>query len=208
MSDDIIQEQGAVGTEESTGVADPSPAVEPELTNAELKKHPWVEKLKQESAELRQLKSQMAEEAARAEQAAAEARGEYDKALEMEKAARKEAETTYQQQLTALKLETEFTKAGLLDSRAVQLFEGGFDPETMSAADYVASVKADSVNSLYFGDPNRRTKQTPPTPAGGHPDDFDPERDLDSWLRSSDDKKRARAIEHNRKAYERKLGKR
>lgn len=204
---DINPDPSAEGTESTPGVTDPTPAVEPGITNAEAKKLAWVQELMKSKAELEQIKKTQADEAARAEQAAAEAAQDYEKALGLEKQAREAAEAGYRKELTKMKLETEFAKAGLVDPRAVQLFEGDFDPEQMNAAEYVASVKADETNSLYFADPNRRQKQTPPAPAGGPPDDFDPERDLDSWIRSSDPKKRKRAIQHNREKYERQFKK-
>lgn len=207
MSEDTQVDQGVEGTGQTEGVTDPTPAAEPGISNSEAKKLPWVQELMKSKAELEQLRKAQADEAARAEQAAAEAEGNYTKALEMEKKARQEAEQAYKRELTQLKLETEFTRAGLVDPRAVRLFEDGFDPETMNAAEYVASIKADETNQLYFSDPSRRQRQAPPAVTSGPPDDFDPERDLESWLRSSDLKKRARAIEHNRQVYERKLRK-
>ena len=203
MSENIIPETGAEGATESQGAEGAAPAPEPGISNAEAKKLPWVQDLMKSQARLNQLEKDQADEAARAEQAAAEAKGEYEKALEMEKTARKDEALAYQKKLTKIKLETEFVKAGLVDLRVVQLFEGDFDSETQSAADYVALVKADEANQLYFADPSRRPKQTPPASLGGPPDDFEPERDLESWIRSSDEKKRARAIEYNRQKYER-----
>lgn len=204
---DTNTDEGATGAEDTQGVADSAPAVEPEISNAEAKKLPWVRDLMQAASELDTLKKSQAEEAARAEQAALEAKGDYEQALEMERKARQDAEANYKSELTRLQLETEFVKAGIVDPRAVKLFETDFDPETVNAAEYVASVKADEGNQLYFTDPSRRTVQKPPAAPGGQPDNFDPERDLETWLRSPDEKKRARAIAHNRAKYEAKFNK-
>lgn len=205
MSDIQEQTEGATGATESEGVQDPTPAEEPGISNSEAKKLPWVRELMSAKAELDQFKKSQADAEARAEREKAEAEGRYQEALEMETKARQDAEASYKAELKKLRLETEFTKAGLVDPRAVKLFETEFDSESMDAAEFVASIKADEANQLYFVDPSRRVQQKPPAPNAGPPDDFDPERDLVKWLNSSDGKKRARAIEYNRQKYERQL---
>lgn len=207
MSDIDGQSMGAEGAEESQGVTDPAPAPEPEISNKVAKSLPWVKELMSKAAELDQLKTQQAEAAARAEREKAEAEGRYNDALEMEKKAREADAAKYAAEVKALKLETEFTRQGLVDPRAIRLFESEYDPGTMDASEFVATIKADGRNSMYFVDPNQRKPRTPPHAANGQPDTFDPERDLDSWLSSSDEKKRARAIAHNREKYDRQLRK-
>lgn len=204
---DTEQTPGAEGAEKPQGAQGTAPpaAAPAELTNAELKAHPWVSKLKQDSAELHQLKQSMADAESRAEREKAEAAEDWKKALDLEKTAREDVESRYQKELKQIRLDAEFTKAGLVDPRAIQLFEADFDPDKQSASEFVASIKAGEHNAMYFD--QGRQKQTPPRVTNGPPDTFEPERDLDKWLRSTDPLKRERAIAYNRKMYERSLNK-
>lgn len=205
MPDILEQTPGAEGANDQQGASSPEPAEPAKSPNAAAKELPWVQELMKKAAELDSFKKQQADATSRAEREKAEAEGRYQDALALETKQREELETKYQSELRRLKLETEFTRAGLKDPRAIQLFEAGFDPDQMEASEFVAQVKADERNSMYFGD--HRTVQKPPPPANGSPDPFDPERDLDKWLRSPDEKKRERAIAYNREKYERKLKK-
>lgn len=207
MSGIHTSDQGAEGAETTEGVADATPAAEPEISNHDAKQLPWVRELMAKSAELDRLKKDQADAAARAEQERAEAEGRYNDALEMEKQARADEAARYEAELRKIKLETEFVKAGLIDPRAVRLFESDYDPDQMDATEFVSAIKADATNAMYFADPNQRNLHAPPKQVSGPPDTFDAERDLDSWLRSKDPKKRDRAIAYNRERYERQLRK-
>ena len=109
--------------------------------------------------------------------------------------------TQYETEVKNLKLRAAFAQAGIVDPRAVAIFADGYDPEK-DVDEYVAAVKADAKNAVFF-DQKRTALKAPRSTGTTPPDEFDPERDLQSWLKSKDPKKRARAIQHNREKYER-----
>jgi len=191
---------GAEGTDATPDVQDVEAVVEP-------KDESWIKELIAAKAELDKIKSDQAEREAQAERDKAEQEGRLDEALALEKSRYEELKKKYQADTTRLQLNAAFATADIADLRAIKLFEDEFNPETEDAAAFVARIKADPANALYFRDPKSRPIQTPPMSAArGTIDPFVPERDSETWLKSSDPKKRERAIAHHREVYRKKYG--
>jgi hypothetical protein len=146
-------------------------------------------------AELDKLRNAQAEKEQAAEREKAEAEGNYKKALEVEQKKYEELHGKYQSETRRMALEMEFTRAGLVDNRVVMLFESDYNPDEESAAEFVARIKGDEKNSLYFSKP-RAAKDPPPASGIGQGSTIDP-----SWINSDDPKKREAAIAANRKAF-------
>lgn len=199
MTTEINQDAAGVEiNQDAAGVE--TPAVGKSI-NAAAKDLPWVQELIKSKSELDRLRQAQADAQSQAEREKAEAEGRYTEALEMEKRRNEELSTKYQTEVRRLKLEKEFAQAGIRDLRAVALFESDYNPESESAAEFVARTKAEEGNQLYF-DSKQRAPQSPPAPAGGgSPDNFDPDRDLDKWLKSTDPDKRKRAVAYKRESY-------
>lgn len=200
-------------SDENHGVTDPTPTgaqgatdetLKPERSiNAQAKDLPWVKDLMRDSAELARIKSEQDEAAAEAERLRAESEKDYEKAKALADEKYKTLETQHLNEVKQLKLEAAFAHAGLNDPRLVAIFAAEYNNET-PAVDFVESIKKDPKNAAYFG--TQRQALKPPRPAGEPPpDDFEPERDLQSWLKSNDPKKRDRAIQYNREKYARQL---
>jgi hypothetical protein len=204
MSDQ--NEQGAQGANEEQGAqgANDQPPADGKSINQLAKNLPWVQNALSAEAELSALKQQQADAEARAEREKAEAKQDYDAALKLEQDRVAELETRHKSELAKMRLETEFAKAGLADDRLVNLFIAEYDGET-PAKEFVKSVKADERNAVYFQ--TQKQIAVPPQPPGGKPDDFDPERDLESWKKSEDPAKRESAFNYLRGQYAKQLGK-
>jgi hypothetical protein len=194
MPEDL--EQGAHGADDTGAKGTEQSAVEPNKSiNSQAKELPWVKELMQSKAELDKLKSAQAEKEQAAEREKAEAEGNYQKALEMEQRKYEDLHGKYQSETRRMALEMEFTRAGLVDSRAVKLFETDYNPDEESAAEFVAKIKSDEKNALYFST-QRAPKDPPPASGIGQGSTVDP-----SWINSDDPKKREAAIAANRKAF-------
>lgn len=201
MGQDIPGAQGANGEGASGTQPEPTPTPQEEpqkSINSQAKELKWVIDLQADSAELARLKAEQADAQSKAEREKAEAEGRYQDALKMEQDKNKKLEQNHQSDTRHLRLELEFFKAGIIDDRAVLLFENDYNPETESAQEFVSRIKADERNTLYFSDPKKsRTPGDPPPASGiGGGENYDP-----SWIKSKDPKKRAVAIERNRKAF-------
>ena len=204
------EKQGAQGAED-TGASGTQSTPAEESTrsiNSQAKELPWVQDALKAKAELAKLKQSQADAETKAKQEQLKAAGDFEAALEIERKKYKELETKYQSETKMLQLRAEFAAAGIKDLRAVSIFANDYQPESGSAADFVASIKKDPQNALYFSDPNQRVSHDPPPASGGgNPDGFDPEKNLEEWRHSKDPKKRARAIQYSREQIERKARK-
>lgn len=169
----------------------------PKSINSQAKELPWVREALAAKAELDRLKAEQAEAQQTSERKKAEAKHEYEKALEMEKKRVSEIEARHQGELRRMKLEAAFLQAGAPDMRAAKLFEADYDPEKEKIEEFVSRIKADESNSWLFPTTKTRTPASPP-PAGGFGggEDYDP-----SWIRSDDPKKREIAITKNRSKF-------
>jgi len=194
---------GATGNDDSSERGAPPPESGGRSLNAQAQELPWVKKLMRKSAEFDRMKADQATAQAEAERRKAESQGEYEKALALEQAKYNDLKTQYDTEVKRLQLDAAFAHAGLTDARLVDLFVGGYDLET-DAAEYVAAVKADPKNEAFFGKP-RRALAAPIPAVVTPPEEFDPERDLQNWLKSKDPKKRDRAVQYNREKYARQL---
>jgi hypothetical protein len=175
----------------------PEPTEDPKSINSQAKKLPWVLDLEKKAAELARIKQEQADAQAKAEQEKAVAEGNFQKALEMEQKKYEDLNSKYQNDTRRLQLEMEFTRADIVDVRAVQLFMNDYNSEKESAAEFVSRIKADEKNAPYFSNPKKRTPGDPPPAAGiGSGEPFDP-----SWIKSDDPKKREAAIKRNRSAF-------
>lgn len=201
----VDQNTGAEGATDvgATGATEPKPerGDSGESLNSRAKELPWVQDLMRASAELKRIKEEQEKAAAEAERKRAESQGEYEKALALEQEEKAKIKAQYEIEVKNLKLRAAFAQAGIVDPRAVTIFADGYDPET-DIDEYVVAVKADAKNAVFF-DTKRTALKAPRSTGTTPPDEFDPERDLQSWLKSRDPKKRARAIQHNREKYER-----
>lgn len=195
-------EQGAAGsTEQSTEGAVKAQPEEPKSINSQAKELPWVQNALKAEAELGKLKASIAEKQAEAEKAKLEAEGNYSAALEMEKKKTEDLKRQYESEKRQWTLERAFSQAGLSDIRAVQIFANDYNSETETVDDFVNRIKSDEQNAIYFGAPNQRVPLGAPPPAGGGvPDTFDPAKAQD-WLKSTDQKKRNKAIQYYREQY-------
>jgi len=175
--------------------ADDGVTAEPEITNAVAKKLPWVQGALKAQAELSRMKAEQEEARAVAERERAEAEGRYQDALKLEQERAQKIETEAAAKIRKMELETEFIKSGAVDPRAVKIFEDQYKPEEMTVADFVASIKADEANALYF-QPSTKPKPKPPAPTGsGDPPEFTPAL-LEEYSRSPDSAKRAKAARY------------
>ena len=203
-------------SDENLGVEDPKPtgaegAPEPQnqdsgkSLNSQAKDLPWVQDLMRKAAEHDRMVAEQKQAAAEAERKQLESQGEYEKALAAEQEKYNTTVAQHTTEVKLLKLDAAFAHAGLSDPRLVALFADGYDLET-DVSEYVASVKADPKNAGYFQKTRTPLGGNPPPPnPDGDTEDFVPERDLESWRKSKNQKKRARAIAYSREKYERQL---
>jgi hypothetical protein len=168
--------------------------------NSQAKGLPWVQDALKKSAAYDKLLVEKAETQRAAEQARMVEAGNYEASLEMEKNKYKELEAKYVKEKKELSLRAEMASAGIVDLRAVKLFVDDFNEENESVSDYVARIKSDEQNSIYFSTNKRVPLDPPPRSGGGVPDSFDPVK-AQEWLNSSDSKKRERAIKYYRDMY-------
>jgi len=169
--------------------------VEPEITNAVAKKLPWVQAALNAQAELVRLKAAQEEARVVAERQKAESEGNYQAALKIEQDKVKKIEADAAAKLRKMELESEWVKAGAADPRAVKIFEDQYDPEKGTIAEFVATLKADESNALYFTTPTK-TKPKPPAPTGGgDAPEFTPAL-LEEYSRSPDSALRAKAAKY------------
>jgi hypothetical protein len=193
-----VNEQGAKGVEDTgakgTGIPKVEESDKEKSINSKAKELPWVIDLQKKSAAYDKLVAKQAENKRQVEQEQLEAAGNYEASLEMERSKYKELETKYQKEIKELSLKAEMIGAGLVDSRAIKLFIDDFNPDEESVGDFVAKIKADDKNSLYFSAPKKSLLETPVPGGGGKGQNYDP-----AWIDSDDPKKREVALQHNRK---------
>ena len=156
-----------------------------EITNAMLKKHPHVQDAFKAKAELAAMKKAQADSEATAEREKLESESKYEEALELEKRRVKQLETEYANKTRALEMQTEFAKAGIGDLRAIRVFEGDYNPDAGTIAEFVASIKQDEQNKNYFADPNQRVVYGAPPTSGSTSESMTPQ----AWeqMRKSND---------------------
>ena len=197
----MFREEGASGASgegaKSTGTPESKPATEPQgepkSINQQAKKLDWVQKALADSAELEKLKAKQAEASRKTEQDNLAAKGEFEKAIGLKDKEIEELKT----QGKLKDLRAEFAVAGMTDLRAVKLFIDDYDTEKDTVADFVARIKDDEKNAMYFSHKQQRIPENGTPPGGiGSGEKFDP-----SWINSDDPKKREIAIERNRKAF-------
>jgi hypothetical protein len=209
------QEQGAGGAEGTPepgkpddGGTPPKPADTPEpekekSLNSQAKALPWVQELVQKAAELDRFKQEQADALAQAEREKALAEGKHSEVIASQEKTIAELKAEHAKTTRRLQLETEFVRAGAVDGRLVKLFEDEFNSGEETPAEFVARIKDDEQNAVYFSAQRGAAPPAPPPPAqigSGAP--YDPK-----WVKSDDPEKRKIAIEHNRKAFWEKLRK-
>ena len=191
-------EQGAGGAENAGATGAILPENNPEQQksiNSQAKELPWVQDLIRSKAEFDAQKATQAEAKQKAELEALEQRGQYEQALKMEKDRVAKIEADHKAKVKELSLKTELATAGFR-TQATKLFIEEFNPDEKSAADFVAEIKANEDNAWLLVQQKTRTPN-PTKPGGNGPkEEFNP-----SWIDSDDPKKRAAAVEHNRKAF-------
>ena len=191
-------EQGAGGAEETGAEGATTQEAEKESEksiNSQAKGLKWVQKALAAEARVEKLEAEQAEAKHKAEQAALEQKGEYEKALQLEKDRIAKIEADHKAKVKELSLKTELATAGFR-TQAIKLFIDEFNPDEKSAADFVAELKADENNAWLLVQQKTRTPNATKPGAKGPPEEFDP-----SWIDSDDPKKKAAAVEHNRKAF-------
>jgi small-conductance mechanosensitive channel len=204
-------EQGAGGAEQGTtepvkpveGATEPTVPEQKETKslNSQAKALPWVQDLVQKAAELDRLKREQADAQAQAERERQLAEGKHSEVIAEQQKTIADLEAAHKRELRRLQLESEFVRAGAPDARVVKIFEDEFNAGEETAAEFVARIRDDDTNAMYFSAQRGAAPRTPPPPAHmGSGDSFDPK-----WINSDDPKKREAAIKYNREAFWRKV---
>jgi hypothetical protein len=185
-------------TNTDTGVDDKEASA-----NAAAKKLPWVQELiskvgKMEKSEAERVAAEE-EEKTKAAIADAEAKKDYETALQLErdKVAKAEAKAI------EAELRAAFVEVGAIDGDISEIFKKGYDPSKVTALEYAKSIKGDETKAHFFDQPKGREVLEPPPKSGGSPvSNLKPEN-FKEWRDNGTPEQKKAAAAYAREYYDR-----
>ena len=202
---------GAQGTQQNDKPEQPPTTQDPpqELTNADLKNHPWVIGLKEELNTLRRAEAERqaaTEKATReAEIKDAEAKSEFEKAAKLREAETERMKSDYESQLLTERLTNKLLGANFSE-RGIALMLTEHDPEKHADLDaYVKACAENEANAVFLktADPADPKKPAAPgTPPVAGPTGAPNWEQVKAWEKGDDLEKRKEARKINRAYYD------
>jgi hypothetical protein len=180
----------------------------PEISNAEAKQLPWVQKMAQELNTLRQEKEAQAAAQKAAQKEAEEQRlkdaGMFDELKSRYEAELEQTKMQHAKDVLERDLKTELIKTGFVNDMFARGAIAGYDAETHGdVASYVAALAADESNKTFLAGNEGRKVHTPPTATpGGMASSALRGDKLIEYANSDDPKQREQAIASKKAWYD------